>query len=111
MIKLVCSHSPTTKCGCPFALEIKHRGDGLVDVWQTEAHQFHDPHNHADLSQLRMSPQAEAYATWLLECGTPPVRVALLVNNRLIQDGAAAPAGCIDGSSAAAVPAARGRAG
>lgn len=99
MIKLVCSHSPATKCGCPFALEIKHRGGGLVEVWQTEAHQFHDPTSHADLSQLRMSPQAEAYASWLLECGTPPVRVALLVNNKLVKDGAAAPAGGPDDSN------------
>jgi hypothetical protein len=99
-IKLVCSHSPHTKCGCPFALEIKHRGDSIVDVWQTEAHQFHDPNSHADLSQLRMSPEAEAYATWLLESGTSPVRVALLVNNRLVRDGIAA-VGCLDDCSGA----------
>lgn len=98
MIKLVCAHSPDAKCGCPFALEIKHCGGGLVDVWQTEAHQFHDPASLADLSQLRMSPRAEAYASILLECGTPPVRVALLVNNMLIKDGAAL-AGGHDGSS------------
>lgn len=44
-----------------------------------------------------MSPQAESYAAWLLEGGTPPVRVALLVNNKLIKEGAALP-GCPDGS-------------
>ena len=84
--KYVCSHAK--KCGCPFALEIRHSsGSSAVQVWQTERHQFHDPTSAADLSQLRMDPDIEAIATMLLQLGVAPQQVVTELNNRAVTQG------------------------
>ncbi|KAL4436846.1 hypothetical protein ABPG75_003985 [Micractinium tetrahymenae] len=60
-IKMVCAQASTSSaCGCPYALEFKHKGDGSVTVTQTEAHQFHDPSDAASLAKLKMHPALQA---------------------------------------------------
>ena len=79
-IKFGCSHA--SKCGCPFALEFKHIGSGMVEVRQTETHQFHDPSSVADLAQLRMDPALEGVAAVLLRNGVKPQQVVTELNNQ-----------------------------
>ena len=70
-IKFTCARARS--CGCPFALEYRHAaGSATVEVWQTEAHQLHDPSSAADLGLLSMAPEIEDVATFLLGCGIAP---------------------------------------
>lgn len=71
--KFACARA--SQCGCPFELELRHDGSGCVSIWQTEAHQFHDPTSAADLSQLKLDPDLEAHACTLLRAGLKPAQV------------------------------------
>ena len=78
-LKYVCSQA--AKAGCPFALELQHSsGSDSVDVWQTEAHHFHDPGSAADLAKICMDPAKKQMAITLLRCGVKPFQVCNELN-------------------------------
>ncbi|KAL4451780.1 hypothetical protein ABPG75_007442 [Micractinium tetrahymenae] len=87
-IKMVCAQASTSSaCGCPYALEFKHKGDGSVTVTQTEAHQFHDPSDAASLAKLKMHPALQAMGQVLLRCGVKPLQVCSELNAAALEDG------------------------
>ncbi|KAL4440450.1 hypothetical protein ABPG75_003451 [Micractinium tetrahymenae] len=87
-IKMVCAQASTSSaCGCPYALEFKHKGDGSVTVTQTEAHQFHDPSDTASLAKLKMHPALQAMGQVLLRCGVKPLQVCSELNAAALEDG------------------------
>lgn len=95
-IELECPQA--SKYGCPYAVKVKHCGNGTVDVWQTGGHQFHDPYSPAELCQLRMGQEAEALARLLLRHGILPTQVTTEVNNHFFRETGSS-TGCPTGSS------------
>jgi hypothetical protein len=95
VIHLECPQA--SKCGCPYAVEVKHRGDGTADVWQTGGHQFHDPYSPKQLAKLRMGADAEALATLLLRHGVTAAQVTTEVNNHFFRETGSS-TGCLTGS-------------
>ena len=67
-------------------------------VWQTEAHQFHDPSSAADRAQLSMHPEVEALVMTLLECGMKPYNVWWQAHARQITLGSC-PGGSLEAAS------------